>query len=149
MTSEQQRRLLTLSFLGSFFGGFLAFIASKILNTNTPHVHSSENIKLGFLGFLGTLISIQVMWRIMLNRKAETKKRGAKYGALAGLLSVVIMITLSSYWYSFENPTKLDNIFMGLVVVPIVMSFFAFMFGGFIAPILGSIIGHYFSRDLE
>jgi len=148
MNASQKKRLIILSLIGSICAGITATTLSIIANTNTRHQYSSENLLFGFFGFIATLVVIQIMWKIMIKRKVETKRRGTKYGAFAGFLALFMTMTFTSYYYA--EPSAIENqLFTVLIILPIIMTIFGFIFFGFLAPLFGALLGYIFSRDLE
>jgi len=149
MQLNQKKRLWILSIIGSICAGITATTLSIIANTNTRHQYSSENLLFGFFGFIATLVAIQIMWRIMIKRKVETKRRGTKYGAFAGFLALFMTMTFTTYHYAAQPSAIEKQLFTVLIILPIIMTIFGFIFFGFLAPLFGALLGYIFSRDLE
>jgi len=88
-------------------------------------------------------------------RKKETRGRGARYGALAGLLSVFLMCVitmLASGVYSavFTGTSLGENIFDiigSMLFVIFGLFFYALLFGGFLAIPFGAIAGFVLTTD--
>jgi len=85
-------------------------------------------------------------------KKQETRGRGARYGALAGLLSVFLMcagtILLSGVYGVFKGDSVNAKSF--LVDAPLVtlgLFYYAIIFGGFLAIPFGAIAGFVLTTD--
>jgi len=104
MDKSQRKRLVLLSASGSICAGLLICLPEYLMNYGTTALPlERDTISLGLFGWLGTFISIQFMWRLMLRRKIETKRRGLKYGALAGLLALFLMMTSFTYYHPIKK----------------------------------------------
>jgi len=116
------------------------------MNSGTRHINSPDNVRFALYAAMSTFIAIQIMWRIMLFRKAATTQRGVKYGSLTGLLSLYMMVNMITFNYMLPLDNNVPA--MSLIYTPIFMSVFAFISGGFLAPILGAIMGYFFTRNI-
>jgi len=156
MTPDQNRRLFMLSLLGGI-GAFLTVFMIVKLFMSDPAVTSNPSLyeyfgklfgQIGVSAGLGSFAAIQVTWRVMIRRGAETRKRGAIFGALAGLLAVFMtgrISNLLSIVMSLSDPVLLPS--LGDVVFGSLFTSGLFlMFGGFLAPVFGAVLGFLFTK---
>ena len=107
-------------------------------------------LMMAMLAATGTFLSIFFIWRPAIRRR-ETRKRGAFFGGLAGCVALMIMTTA---WSSYEiikdlkpNGESAVSVLSTILTVSLAMTLIGFIFGGFMAPGFGALMGRNFSRD--
>lgn len=147
MTLEKFKRLLILSIFGGLCAGGLLFIVFTSLEPSRSNEPNISHLKTATLGASITFISIIISWIIMFLRKPSTPRRGIKYGSITGLFALFILMMFISYQHMFplEKETEIST----LIIIPLIMFMFAFILGGFLAPLLGAFLGYLSVLGLE
>mgnify|MGYP001799392028 CR=1 FL=1 len=146
MTDDQKSTLSRLSILAALAAAALVWICMSVLFFSSfNHFLVTAISGFSIAAGLGTFFSVQLLWRLMLARKPPSKRRGLKYGIAAGILSLLLMSFIYAgvaYAFGYRSTDFLDNLFSVFLVLGL-----SFVFGGFLAPVLGGVVGYYSSEE--
>lgn len=146
MTEDQKSRLTCLSVFAPLAAFVLVWVCmGLLLFSSFNHFPVTAISGFSVAAGLGTLVSVQLLWRLMLTRKPESKGRALKYGVMAGFLSLLLMSVIYAgavYSLGHRSTGVLDSLFSVFLVFGL-----SFGFGGFLAPVIGGFVGYYSAKE--
>ena len=147
MTLDQKLRRTQYTILSGLIGFFLSFLVLLFTFGNT----FSLMLVYVVVATISPTICVFVLWGFYC-KKPESRRRGIKYGFGMGILSLFLaamLITVLGPFLEWENIDSASDVLYYFTFTPIISLFVFFIFGGFLAPIIGAIAGYFLAKPVE
>ncbi len=154
LTRDEKLRTNRVAFTGALLAAVMCLMVMGLLDSGSPiKIFTSMGAAFALPAALATFVSIRLCWGSMLC-KTETRGRGARYGALSGLLALLLtaifMMTGMSVLSLFDAVTGGHIDLVSVLWVPVytfVLFLYMFVLGGFLAIPVGALAGFMLTKD--